>query len=45
MEEDLEETRKELEWDEYYAQLKTNKLKSYVKDELEVDKFCVTAIK
>lgn len=43
--EDVEETRKELEYDQYYAQLMTDKLKKYVIDELQVDKFTVIGIK
>lgn len=45
VQDDLEETKQELLWDAEYAKLKLNKLKSYVKDELQVDTFAVKAIK
>ena len=45
VEDDLEETHKELQWDAEYSKLKLNKLKNYVKDELEVDTFSVKAIR
>ena len=44
VEEDLEETRKELEWDQYYAKLKAQKVKIFI-DELEIDKFVVKGLK
>ena len=43
--EDLEETKRELEWDQCYAKLMTDKLKKYMKDELEVDRFTLKGIK
>lgn len=43
--EDVEETRKELEWDRYYSKLKAEKLKAYMIDELEIDKFVVKGFK
>jgi len=42
---DVEETRLELEWDRYYAKLKAEKLKAYMIDELEIDKFLVKGFK
>ena len=40
----LEETVKELEWDKVFHKIKTEKLKKYVIDELEVDRFTLKAI-
>ena len=39
--EDVDETRKELEWDRTLAKMKAEKLKAYMIDELEIDKFMV----
>ncbi|CAD8122108.1 unnamed protein product [Paramecium sonneborni] len=39
--EDVEETRLELEWDRTLAKMKAEKLKAYMIDELEIDKFMV----
>lgn len=39
--EDVDETRKELEWDRTLAKMKAEKLKDYMIDELEIDKFMV----
>lgn len=39
--EDVEETRLELEWDRTLAKMKAEKLKTYMIDELEIDKFMV----
>ncbi len=45
IEEDLEETRLEVKWDAEYKKLMTKKLKNYMQDELEVDRFAVCSIK
>lgn len=44
IEEELEETRKELAWDIENANVMTRKLRNYVKDELVFDKFAVCAL-
>lgn len=43
--EDVEETRLELEWDRTLAKMKSDKLKAYMIDELEIDKFMVKGFK
>ena len=45
VQQEVEETRKELAWDLEYARLKKQKLKDYVQDELLVDHFLVRALK
>jgi hypothetical protein len=45
VQQEVEETRKELAWDLEYARLKKQKLKDYVQDELLVDHFLVKALK
>lgn len=45
VEEDLEETKLELKWDAEYARLMTQKLKNYMINELEVNRFAVKGIK
>lgn len=43
--EDVEETRLELEWDRTLTKMKADKLKAYMIDELEIDKFMVKGFK
>jgi len=42
---EIEEVKKELEWDIAYAELKCGKLLGYMKHELEVDRYYVRALR